>query len=108
MADSTATSPDLAPYNLSDFPLSAAPQGEVTAVFVQGVWGKRTNLMSCFVTGEDPQVAFRLSTFARQDYAPYENGPNMRYARNGQSYKLKIGRSAKGQPTLLQAELIDG
>jgi hypothetical protein len=103
---STATSASSALYDLHQFPLETAPEGEVTAFFVQGIWGKSNNLFCCFAT--EQSMLFRLSTFANNDYAPSEAGPNMRYAQPEERYRLTIGRSRAGAPTFLRAELLDG
>ncbi|WP_179381728.1 hypothetical protein [Jannaschia marina] len=78
----------------------------IDATFLQGVWGKSQNLFSCFRTSDG--VSFRLVTFSRNNYAPYSEGPSMRYARNGERYRLEIGRSRDGRPTFLKAELLNG
>jgi len=107
MQQSTAKGPDYAPYDVGAFPIAQAPEGVVDAVFAQGVWGKSSNLFSCFRTrGND--LPFRLATFSRNNYAPYEDGPSMRYAVSGDLYRLTIGRSGDGRPTFLKAESIDG
>lgn len=90
------------PYDPAEFRLQNAPEGEVTATFVQGVWGRATNLQCCF-EGEDGTL-FSVSTFHRNEYAPYEEGPSMRDAVEGETYKLTIGRSRNGNPTFLKAE----
>lgn len=107
MSESTATSPANAPYDLQAFPMDSAPEGDVDAIFIQGVWGKSQNLFSCFVTDDDTETAFRLSTFSRTNYAAYKGGPSLRYAQSGDRYRLTIGRSKDGRPTLQHAEKRD-
>ena len=82
------------------------PAGAFEATFVQGVWGKSTNLFCCFMI--DAETPIKLSTFSRNEYQPYESGPNMRYARKGERYRIEVGQSKTGKPTFLKAEKIDG
>jgi len=82
------------------------PAGVFEATFVQGLWGKSTNLFCCFM--KDDETCIKLSTFARSDYQPTKDGPNMRYARKGERYRIEVGQSKTGKPTFLKAEKIDG
>ncbi|QFQ89072.1 hypothetical protein F8A10_16855 [Paracoccus kondratievae] len=90
------------------FPEIDLPEGVVTAILIQTIWGKAQNLFSCFMMEDRTRQRFRLETFRDKDYAPDENGPSLRYAQPGERYRLTIGRSVEGRPTFLKAERIDG
>jgi len=105
MPVSTAVSYTQAEYDPQKFSYDVA-EGIFEATFVQGVWGKSTNLFCCFI--RDDETCIKLSTFARNEYQPSDTGPNMRYARKGERYRVEVGKSRTGKPTLLSAELIDG
>ena len=106
MTQSTATGHEDHPNVSQAFPSENAPEGHVEATFTQRTWGLRRTLLCCFVL--DDGYPFRLSTFPRKDYAPYQSGPSFKYARKGERYCLEIGRSQTGFPTFLTAERVDG
>ena len=105
MSVSTAVSYAQAEYDPKQFAYDVA-EGIHEVTFAQGVWGKSTNLFCCFVKDDD--TCIKLSTFSRNDYQPSEAGPNMRYARKGDRYRIEVGKSKTGKPTFLTAELING
>lgn len=105
MPESTAVGYNDAEYDPRLFSYDVSP-GTYEVIFMQGVWGKSTNLFCCFMI--DEETAIKLSTFARQDYQPTQSGPNMRYARKGERYRIEVGQSKTGKPTFLKAEMIHG
>jgi len=105
MPDTTAVSYYDAEYDPKLFAYDV-PMGVFEATFVQGVWGKSTNLFCCFM--KDDETCIKLSTFARTDYQPTQSGPNMRYACKGERYRIEVGKSKTGKPTFLKAEMIHG
>lgn len=91
----------------SSFKIDKAPEGVVTAIFIQGLWDTEHNFISCFVTDNLLQKRFCLQTFARFEYRPCESGPPMFKAKAGERYQLNIGKFRQGKSVFSQARLVD-
>ncbi len=94
---------DIAP--LKDYGFDA-PEGSWEGILDDHAWGKSTNIFLYFTnvaTGEK----HRLSVFSRNQYQPYEEGPNFKLEELGGRYAITTAKSAKGLPKFLKAQRLD-
>lgn len=79
-----------------------APEGLWIGRLDDLAWGKSSNLF-CFFTDEATGQKHRLSVFHRQDYRPYQTGPEFDKEERGRRFEIRTDPGREGLPKFFSA-----